>query len=138
MKFGKLIIAEKEYELLKNNISMAPTYRDKSYRASMEKIKNELALAKIVSGKDMPEDIIRFNSVVSIETPWNVKRDYQIVAPEKSDIKNNKISVLAPMGLALFGYAKGDEIEWQFPTGMNTIKIVNVVQFNTQVEILEV
>ena len=34
--------------------------------------------------------------------------------------------MLAPMSLALFGYAEGDDIEWQFPTGISSIKIVEV------------
>jgi len=36
--------------------------------------------------------------------------------------------VLAPMGLALFGYAKDDEILWQFPSGLQAIKILKVEQ----------
>jgi regulator of nucleoside diphosphate kinase len=32
------------------------------------------------------------------------------------------------MGLALFGYAKDDEIMWQFPSGLQAIKILKVQQ----------
>ena len=138
MKYGNLIIEKKEYELLKRIISMAQYHKDKSYRASIEKLHKELDEAKITSEKKMPADVIRFNSMVSIETPWNVKRTYQIVTPEKSDLKKEKISVLAPMGLALFGYAKGDDIEWHFPTGVNTIKILEVNQSNPLVKLEEI
>ena len=128
MKYGEIIVEKKEYELLKQIISMAHYYRDKSYRASIEKLNKELQIAKIMSAATIPDDIIRFNSIVTIDTPGNVKRTYQVVVPEKSDLKENKISILAPMGLALFGYAKDDEIEWQFPLGANTIKILDVLQ----------
>lgn len=138
MKYNKLIIEKKEYELIKRIISMAQYYKDKSYRMSIEKFSRQLKVARFVSNKSMPTDIIRFNSVVTIETPWNVKRDYQVVTPEKSDLKQNKISVLAPMGLALFGYAQGDEIEWQFPMGANTIKILGVVQNNSALKTEEI
>ena len=137
MKYGKLILEKKEYELLKRIISMAHYHRDKSYRTSIEKLNKELQAAKIVSDNKMPTNIIRFNSIVTIETPWNVKRSYQIVTPERSDLKENKISVLAPMGLALLGYAKGDKIEWQFPMGANTIEILDVVQINSSVKLEE-
>lgn len=50
------------------------------------------------------------------------------MTPDKSDIKLNKISILAPMGLALFGYAEQDEILWQFPAGVSAIKIKTVEQ----------
>ncbi|WP_424494329.1 GreA/GreB family elongation factor [Salinimicrobium sp. GXAS 041] len=138
MKYKKLILEKKEYELLKRIISMSQFHRDKSYRASIEKLSDELKTAKIVSNKKMPDDVIRINSTVTIETPWNVKRSYQIVTPERSGLKQSRISVLAPMGLALFGYAKGDQIEWQFPRGINIIKILDVAQMGSSVKLEEI
>ena len=76
----------------------------------------------------MPDEIVRFNSIVTIQIPNGDEKTFQIVTPEKSDISLNKLSILAPMGLALFGYAVGDEFLWQFPTGMNKIKIQKVNQ----------
>lgn len=128
MKYGGLIIEKKEFKFLKNIMSMAHYHKDASYRASIEKLSKELSVAKIISNKEMPEDVIRFNSMVTIQTPYNVKKTYQLVIPEKSDIKLNKISVLAPMGLALFGYAEGDDVLWQFPAGESAIKILEVKQ----------
>lgn len=128
MKYGELIIEKKEFELLKQIISMSQHYKDKSYRASIEKLLLEMNRAKVVSNAKMPLDVIRLNSEVTISIPGNVQRTYMVVTPELSDLKQNKISILAPMGLALFGYAKGDEIEWQFPKGTSNIKILDVVQ----------
>lgn len=135
MKYGQLIIEKKEFELLKRTLAMAHYHKDCSYKKSFAKFHQEIGLAKTVSNRKMPDDIIRFNSVVTIETPWNVKRSYQVVTPEKSDLARNRISVVAPMGLALFGYAKGDEIEWQFPMGINIIKILDVVQTGPSVNL---
>lgn len=128
MKYGELIIEKKEFELLKQLISMSQHYRDKSYRSSMEKLLTEMNRAKVVSNSKMPPDVIRLNSEVAISIPGNMQRRYRVVTPEMSDLKQNKISILAPMGLALFGYAKGDHIEWEFPTGVNKIEILDVVQ----------
>lgn len=128
MKYGEIIVEKKEYESLKGIMGMAHYAKDHSYRESMEKLTEELKMAKIVHRKDMPEDVIRFNSTVTIKTIFDVEKSYQLVTPEKSNIKLNKISVLAPMGLALFGYAKGDEILWKFPAGESYIKILEVKQ----------
>jgi len=128
MKYGEIIVEKKEFKILKNIMSMAHYHKDASYRASIEKLNKELNAAKIVSNKDMPGDVIRFNSTVTIQTAYDVSKTYQLVTPERSDIKLNKVSVLAPMGLALFGYAKGDEILWQFPAGESAIKIIDVEQ----------
>lgn len=131
MKYEEIIIEKREYELLKQIISNAEHNKDKTYKASIEKLTNELKSATIVNDKFMPEEIVRFNSVVTIQTPFGEPKTYQIVTPEKSDIAQNKLSILAPMGLALFGYAISDEIMWQFPTGVHAIKILKVEQQNT-------
>jgi len=128
MKYEEIIIEKREYELLKQIISNAEYNRDKTYKASIEKLATELKSATIVNDKFMPAEIVRFNSIVTIQTPFSDKKSYQIVIPEKSDIAQNKLSILAPMGLALFGYAISDEIMWQFPTGMHAIKILDVEQ----------
>ena len=128
MKYGELIIEKKEYEFLKQIMSLAKYYKDNSYKASIYKLNEELKDARIVSKAKIPMDVIRLNSLVTIETPYAVERTYQIVTPEKGDIRKDKISVLAPMGLALFGYAKGDNITWTFPLGESHIHIKDVKQ----------
>ncbi|PRZ23967.1 GreA/GreB family elongation factor [Flavobacterium granuli] len=137
MKYGQLIVDEREYALLMRNIESSRSQEDKIYRDSIKKLKTELLSAKIKKEGKMPEDVIRYNSVVRIRTPFNTESSYQIVTPEKSNIKQNKISILSPMGLALFGYAKGDRIVWQFPSGTNEIEIIGVsqqeIQLNTEV-----
>lgn len=134
MKYGVIIIEKKEKELLNRIISMAQYYKDESYKSSILKLSEELKNARFLSNKEMPDDVVRFNSLVSITTPFSVSREYQIVAPENSDIRQNKISILAPMGLALFGYAKGDTLKWNFPTGENIISIDDVRQQDVKLE----
>ncbi|MDG1870404.1 MAG: transcription elongation factor GreAB, partial [Flavobacterium sp.] len=92
MKYGQLILDRREYGLLMRSIADSKSQEDKIYRESLKKLKLELLTAKVVDDNAMPEDVIRFNSVVSISTPYNVTRSYQIVTPDKSDIKKNKIS----------------------------------------------
>jgi len=131
MKYGELIIEKKEYDFLKQIMSLAKYNNDTSYKASIYKLNEELKDARIVTNSKMPLDVIRLNSLVTIETPYAVERTYQIVTPEKGDIRKDKISVLAPMGLALFGYAQGDNITWTFPLGKSYIKIKEVKQVET-------
>ncbi len=128
MKYKTLILEKREHERLKRIMAMGHYLNDKTYRASISKLHEELEHAKVVKAEKMPDDVIRFDSMVTIETPFGPAKTYQLVTPEKSDIKQNKISILAPMGSALIGYAKGDEVDWHFPSGPNVIKIVDVVQ----------
>lgn len=133
MKYGELIIEKKEYEFLKQIMSLAKYNNDNTYKVSIHKLNQELKNAKIVSRNKMPEDVIRLNSLVTIETPFSVERTYRIVTPEKGDIRNDKLSVLSPMGLALFGYAQGDNITWTFPIGESHINIKKVTQVESEI-----
>ena len=134
MKYNNIVIAQPEFDYLQGILGGAQFAQEKTYRLAWEKFRRELKEARLVNYEEMPQDVIRFYSMVRIETPWNVKRSYQIVPPEKADLKNNRISVLAPMSLALFGYAEGDEFEWQFPVGIKPIKILEVINFQPQVK----
>ncbi len=128
MKYGELIIEKKEYKFLKQLITLARYYKDSTYRESIHKLNQEMQSAKVMKSNDIPLDVIRLNSTVTIQTGFMVEKTYQIVTPEKSDLRSEKISILAPMGLALFGYAEGDEIMWNFPIGQRAIKIIKVKQ----------
>ncbi len=128
MKYENLIIETKAYQMLKQMIAMAHHKTDATYKASLEKFQTELKNAKILNITKMPKDVVGFNSIVTIKDPNGQKRVIEIVQPDKSNIAEQRISVLAPMGLALFGYANKDEIMWQFPSGMKAISILKVQQ----------
>lgn len=130
MKYDKIIIDKKELEVLKQLFSNSNNKKDKTYHLSLEKLLEELKKAKVVDASKMPDDVIRFNSTVTIKMANNIEKTFQIVTPDKSDLSTNKISVLAPMGLALIGYAEMDTVDWQFPNGVSTITIIKVEQSN--------
>ena len=138
MKYNNIVIAQPELEQIKDILRRAQFAQEKTYRLAWEKFKMELKEARLMGYEEMPADVIRFYSVVQIETPWNVRRSYEIVPPEKADLKNNRISLLAPMSLALFRYAQGDEFEWQFPVGIRSIKILEVANFQPQAKMVAV
>jgi regulator of nucleoside diphosphate kinase len=52
------------------------------------------------------------------------------VSPAESDVKNDKISILTPMGAAVIGYAEGDTLIWEFPSGEQEMIIEKVEQEN--------
>ena len=52
---------------------------------------------------------------------------FQIVYPDKANMKENKISIFSPIATALIGYKVGDEIDWMVPAGMTHIRIDEIV-----------
>ena len=133
MKYGSLIVEKKEFAILRRLLMQAEHKADSIYSTSVAKLSEELRSANTVDDADMPAEIVRLNSVVTINTPYNKDKTFQLVLPDKSNIAENRLSILAPMGLALFGYAQGDEVLWEFPSGVNKIKILKVEQQAVQV-----
>jgi regulator of nucleoside diphosphate kinase len=52
---------------------------------------------------------------------------YTLVFPSEADIKQRKISILAPIGTAILGYQVGDTVIWQVPAKQRRIKIHRIL-----------
>lgn len=128
MKYGNLVLEEKEFVLLKRLVNVSGFYTDNTYKYSINKLTEELKSAVIYNEADMPKDVIRFNSMVIIKAVNGWTKQFQLVIPSKGDFKNSKISILTPMGAAVIGYAKGDDIVWEFRNGEQTLMVADVGQ----------
>jgi len=128
MKYESLILEKKEYVYLKRILNISGYAEDFETQKSLQRLSDELKNAQIVDEPDVPADVIRFNSKIMVcsETGW--KKTLQLVIPSQKDAKQDKISILTPMGAALFGYSEGDTIEWDFPSGKQQLKILTVKQ----------
>ncbi|MCI2229651.1 GreA/GreB family elongation factor [Polaribacter sp. MSW13] len=129
MKYGKLIIEENQYVILKKLLNLSSIDHSKTVKGYILKLQNELREAIVLSKKEMPQDVVRLNSLVTVITKDKLwKKTFELVLPSKNNILDNKISLLLPMGAAVLGYAKGDAILWEFPGGLKELKVLDVVQ----------
>ncbi len=125
MKYGKLVFAKKDHELLET-ILINRTSSTELTRENYELLLSELNDVLIFDDHTKPKDVVGFHSYVDIETPFGMYKDYEVVVPFKRDPVNKKLSVLSPIGSAIIGYAEGDEVSWNFPAGKQKIKILRV------------
>jgi regulator of nucleoside diphosphate kinase len=134
MKYGSLILEKKEYVFLKRLLNVTGYYKDENTKVSLNKLSAELTNALICDNEEMPSDVIRFNSIVTVMSgTW--KTEFQLVIPTERDIAANKISILAPMGSAVMGYAEGDSVTWHFPNGAKELQITSVKQAERPIDI---
>lgn len=131
MKYGSIILEKKEYVYIKRILNISGYVGNHEIQKSLVKFTEELKTAHILDEAEMPNDVARLNSFVTVTSDNNWEKTIQIVEPSEKDIKNNKISILTPMGAALMGYSKDDIIEWDFPKGKQRIKITQVTQKET-------
>lgn len=102
-----------------------------SDKENFRRLSEELGKAKIVAEKNFPEDVVRINSTVVIkDIATNKEMTLTIVMPEHADIKQKRVSILAPIGTALIGFRKGREVSWEVPAGKKTFIIMNMDNSN--------
>jgi regulator of nucleoside diphosphate kinase len=99
-----------------------------SDREHLEALEEELDRAEVVAPGEPASDVVAMNSWVTVtDLRTGERHEYQIVFPRDADFAEGKISVLAPIGTALLGYAVGNEIEWNVPGGIRRLRIEDVL-----------
>lgn len=73
----------------------------------------EIERAELHAADDMPEGHVRLNSRVTfMDEKSRRMREVQLVLPAIANIAEARISILTPMGAALYGLADGACISW--------------------------
>lgn len=94
----------------------------------LQELENELKRANVVDSRDIPGDRITMNSKVYLaDIDSGDKRTITLTFPSDSDVDQNKISVLAPIGTAIIGYSINDTIEWEVPGGLKRLKVLDII-----------
>lgn len=131
MKYGSIILEKSDYVMIKRLLNLTNNYKDDAQKNSISKLREELKTATISDNDEVPSDIVRMNSEVTVASNDGWKYTFTIVEPTETNTAEKRVSVLAPMGLAVIGYAKDDTIHWTFPGGEKDITILEVKQNNT-------
>ncbi len=124
---NQLVLRKDDYSLLLSYLNGGLT-RSAFDRRNAESLQSELKNAKLVDKDEFPIDVIRLNSMVKIKPDDRDEiMELMLVTPDKANIKENRISVMAPIGTALIGFRKGQKVKWQAPAGKKTFTILEVI-----------
>jgi transcription elongation factor GreA len=85
-----------------------------------QKVKN----AQIIKN-DCKSEIVQIGCTVEIEDDGE-KMKYQIVGSDEADPISGRISIDSPIGSALIGHRKGDQVEVKTPAGVSVCRILGV------------
>ena len=124
---SQLLLSKDDYSLLRSYLNGG--FEKSAFdRRNAEDLKAELKQAKLVNKNDFPLDVVRLNSKVRIKADDKEEiMEFMLVTPDKANIKENRISVMAPIGIALLGFRKGQKVKWQVPAGKRTFTILDVM-----------
>ncbi|HTM94007.1 MAG TPA: nucleoside diphosphate kinase regulator [Flavisolibacter sp.] len=123
---SRLVLAKQDYEIIMFYIRRGlPTITFN--RQDAEELESELKRAKVVDQEELPDDVVRLNSKVTVkEENANKVMELTVVTPEKANIKQRLISIMSPIGTALIGFRKGQQVKWKVPSGKKTFTIMDV------------
>jgi regulator of nucleoside diphosphate kinase len=90
----------------------------------------EIERAELHDAATLPDDAIRLSSDVDfVDERTHQLRKVRLVLPAFANIAEGRISILTPMGAALYGLRTGDSIDWPDLDGNSRrIRIVRVLQ----------
>lgn len=106
-----ILITEQDYERLALLIMH-------SNSPNVSTLEEELARAEVVNQKDIPNDVVTMNSIVTfVSKDTGKESEIKLVYPKDADVTKGHVSVLAPVGIALIGLRVGQSINWPMPNG---------------------
>lgn len=92
-----------------------------------QQLSRELSKAEIVKDIELKGDVVTINSVVEYqEKSLNKPISIKIVMPEEADLAQRKVSIFAPISIALIGFKESYSFDWILPSGHKKFKIIKV------------
>src|SRR5204862_6779879 len=109
-----------------------PEYDDaKNEKAMLEAriagLEEKPRAAQVVSSKDLGTDIVRVGSVVHVkDEKLGKSAKYTIVGSAEAKPAEMKLSNESPVGKALLGHKRGEEVTFPTPKGERRLKITKI------------
>lgn len=122
-------IMNKSILLSKSDFKFLSEHFEKAVMSDYNKsrLRTEIKQATIFNDDDLPNDVVSLHTEAKIVSADNGKEFvFKIVMPKEADIKLQKVSIFAPISIALLGYQTNDLINWEMPDGIKEFKILEV------------
>jgi transcription elongation factor GreA len=94
--------------------------------AQIADLEDRLSRAMVIDPSTLSGDRVVFGATVHLKDENAKKIKYQIVGETEADAKNGRISYASPLGRALIGRSKGDEVEFSAPSGDKYYSIAKI------------
>lgn len=98
-----------------------------TYAPYLDYFRSGLRRMRAVPAGEVPEDMVTMNSHFALARRGEDGDDgvvtYTLVYPEEESPRDGKISVLSPMGMAVFGAQVGDEVSWISSAGPEVARV---------------
>ena len=113
-------------DLSENAEYHAAKERQGQVEAMIADIEDRLSRAMVINPSTLSGDRVVFGATVTLKDENDKKIKYQIVGETEADAKNGRISYSSPLGRALIGRTKRDEVEFSAPSGDKYYEIAKI------------
>ena len=103
--------------------------KDQQAKMEGEIVELEAAIrtAVVVSDDEITNEKVNVGTTVRVlDQDEKFEDEYRIVGPHEADPMNNAISIDSPVGAALIGKRKGDELTIEIPGGLCHMKVLSI------------
>ena len=103
--------------------------KDQQAKMEGEIVELEAAIrtAVVVSDEEITNEKVNVGTTVRVlDQDEDFEDEYRIVGPHEADPMNNAISIDSPVGAALIGKRKGDELTIEIPGGLSYLKVLSI------------
>ena len=104
-------------DLSENAEYHAAKERQGQIESRIAELDDVLSRAEVIDPARLSGDTVTFGATVTMLDQDSKKKIYQIVGNYEVDVKGGKISFSSPLGAALIGKKKGDDVEVHTPSG---------------------
>jgi transcription elongation factor GreA len=113
-------------DLSENAEYHAAKERQGQIEAMIADIEDQLSRAMVIDPATLSGDKVVFGATVTLIDEAEKKVKYQLVGQVEADAKDGKISYNSPLGRALIGRQKGEEVEVSTPSGDRYYQIAKI------------
>ena len=133
-KYDSLVLAKKDYEMILKHRHMNHLIEDYSHKDALETLEEKMEDASFLDFEDMPEDIVRLYSWVTVASASEWRQTFLMVLPYEMDIKRNRLSVQSALGASVIGLSEGETFNYGTPIGSIPLLIEKVEQSHGQIK----
>ena len=93
----------------------------------ISKLQGVIANAKIVDESRINTEQVQMLNKVKIKNVANgMVMEYTLVGESEANFKEGKLAATTPIGRALMGHRKGDQVDVQVPSGLMKFEIIDI------------
>jgi len=94
--------------------------------AHISQLEEKLRAATVVDASDLDTDVVQVGSVVHVKDEAGKSTKYTIVGSAEAQPAEMKLSNESPVGKALLGHRRGEEVKVSTPRGERVLKITKI------------